>query len=217
MRLLSLALALLLAPALALANDAKGTPPTAKEARNTPTSQVMEGLAPMDRTILDKGQMTDARLAAFIHRVNGFEVKAGELAQKKATSASIRDYGRTLADDHAKADRDLTDVAKRAGLSLDDSALTATDKEKLAIEDNKLAVLERMDGKNFEVGFGTVLYNGHDAVIDMLNRHRGAIRSPELRKLVADTLPVLEHHRDLAEKLKARPLPQGRPPVKSPR
>ena len=78
-----------------------------------------------------------------------------------------------------------------------------------------VASASREGGRNGAAG--TVLYNGHDAVIDMLNRHRGAIRSPELRKLVADTLPVLEHHRDLAEKLKARPLPQGRPPVKSPR
>src|SRR5207248_4110769 len=132
------------------------------------------------------GQMTDARLAEFLHRVNGFEVKAGELAQKKATSAAARDYGRDLVQDHSKADRDLTEVAKRAGFTLDESALTAVDKEKLGIEDNKLGVLERMNGKDFEAGFGTVLYNGHDAVIDMLKRHRGAIRSADLRKRVAD-------------------------------
>ena len=189
MRLTAIALAVLLIPALARAADRTNTPAA-------PIDPTLTGV-PTTESQIEK--MSDARIAATLHHVNQMEIDAGNLAQAQCQTARCKEFGRILVAEHQKADTQLIDIARRASFDLD--ALTAKDRAKLQIDDNKMDQVKRMHGALFDKTFGQVMANGHGNVLDMLRDHKGDIRSGELKRFVENTIPVLENHKDLAAKI----------------
>jgi len=53
-----------------------------------------------------------------LHKANQDEINAGKLAQQKANDPAVKDFAKMLVDDHTKADQQVTDVAKRANVTL---------------------------------------------------------------------------------------------------
>jgi len=196
-------LALALAPALARAED-KGTTQTTNQSISTNEGARTAGNA---TNTADTGQqrhgeakMTDARLVAILHHVNQDEIAAGKLAQQKGQSAEIKSYGQQLIDDHTKSDQEVKAAAKQAGIDIKESALTAQDKQMMKVDKNKMDQLKKMSGAKFDHTFAQVMAKDHDHVISMLKDHKSDIRSADLQQLVEKTIPVLEQHKDLAEK-----------------
>ena len=143
--------------------------------------------------------MTDERMVTLLHRVNQEEIAAGGLAQKKGTSADIRNYGMRLLADHTRSDQEVMAAAKRAGISPNDSALTAHDKEMMRVERTRMDQLKRMSGREFDEAFAQELSRDHDHMASMLRDNRKQVSAP-IQELVENTLPVLEEHKDLADK-----------------
>jgi putative membrane protein len=192
-----LVFALLLAPALAWAED-KGTTKATDAARTDANPMNTPDTGKTARAGDDT--LTDARLVALLHHVNKDEIAAGKLAQAKGQSAAIKSYGKRLVSDHTRSDQQLTAAAKRAGIAIQDSALTAHDKEEMKVQQNKMDQLKKLKGAEFDRAFGSTLAQDHDHMVSMLRDHKDDLRSPELKQLVDKTIPVLEQHKDLAEK-----------------
>jgi putative membrane protein len=193
-----LVVALLLAPAFARAEDKGTTKTNSQDAARTDAN-------PMNTPDTGKAQageekMTDARLVALLHHVNQDEIAAGKLAQQKGQSASIKSYGKQLVADHSKSQQEVTAAAQQAGVAIKDSALTAHDKEMMKVDKNKMDQLKRLSGAEFDVAFAQELARDHDHMVSMLRDHKGDIQSADLKQLVEKTIPVLEKHKDLAEK-----------------
>ena len=144
-------------------------------------------------------KMTDARLVALLHHVNQDEIAAGKLAQR-GQSVDIKAYGKQLVTDHSSSDQEVMAAAKKAGISPTDSALTASDKEMMRVDKNKMGQIKRMSGAEFDRTFAQVLVQDHQHMISLLRDHKGDLQSPELKTLVDNTIPVLEKHKDLARK-----------------
>ena len=60
----------------------------------------------------------DANVIRKLHHANEMEVEAGNLAKSKGDSKAVKAFGEELARDHAKADNDVRDLAKKKKLSL---------------------------------------------------------------------------------------------------
>ena len=159
---------------------------------------VAPGLAHAAKAADEK--MTDARLVALLHHVNQDEIAAGKLAQQKGQSVDIKAYGKQLVTDHSSSDQEVMAAAKKAGISPSDSALTASDKEMMRVDKNKMEQIKRMSGAEFDRTFAQVLVQDHQHMISLLRDHEGDLQSPELKTLVDNTIPVLEKHKDLARK-----------------
>ena len=144
-------------------------------------------------------KMTDERMVTLLHRVNQDEIAAGCLAQRKGTSTDIRNYGMRLLADHTRSDQDLMAAAKKAGVSPNDSALTADDKEMVRVDRKRMEQLKRMSGREFDEAFAQELSRDHDHMVAMLRESRKQVSAP-IRELVENTIPVLEEHKDLADK-----------------
>jgi predicted outer membrane protein len=70
-----------------------------------------------------------------------------------------------------------------------------------------------MSGAEFDKTFAQVLAKDHDHMVSMLRDHKDDLKSPELKQLVENTIPVLEQHKDMAEKAgRSTPQSQGRSP-----
>jgi len=158
-------------------------------------------LAHGDKAMNMNKMMDEGRIAAFLHQVNQEEIDAGKLAQRQGTSQDLRDYGRMLTDDHQQADKALMDAAKKDHLNLDKSVLNADDQQKLANNKTKMDQVKAMKGAEFDKSFAQTMANGHKDVIGMLRDNRDNIKSAELKKFVDATIPKLETHRDVADRI----------------
>jgi putative membrane protein len=205
----TVALSLALMPALARAEDKTGTTTsssqqntarTGSDPMNTPANVKQRGSAAANTgASADEPKMTDARLAALLHHVNKEEIDAGKLAEKQGKSEEIKTFGQKLVTDHTKADKDLTAAAKKAGVSISESALATKDKEESKVDMNKMDQLKKMSGTEFDRTFAQVMSHDHEQVITMLRDHESDIKSPELKRLVSSLMPVLQSHKDMAD------------------
>jgi putative membrane protein len=211
-----MAFALAVAPALAHAEDKSTTKTTSKDAARTDANPMntpdTDNRGKRSASTADE-KMTDARLIALLHHVNQDEIAAGKLAQQKGQSADIKKYGQQLVEDHTKSDAEVKAAAQKAGISPSDSALTKHDREMMRTDKNKMEQIKKMSGAEFDKTFAQVLAKDHDHMISMLRDHKEDLKSPELKQLVDSTIPVLEQHKDMAEKAERKaPQTQGRSP-----
>ena len=210
-----MAFALAVAPALAHAEDKSTTKTTSKDAARTDANPMNtpDTDKPGKKSAAADEKMTDARLVTLLHHVNQDEIAAGKLAQQNGQSADIQKYGKQLVEDHTKSDADVKAAATKAGISPSESALTAHDREMMRVDKNKMDQLKKMSGAEFDKTFAQVLAKDHDHMVSMLRDHKDDLKSPELKQLVDNTIPVLEQHKDMAEKAgRSTPQPQGRSP-----
>ena len=207
------AFALMLAPVLAHAEE-KGTTSTTSEQAKPETKDAQKTAGnPMNTpdtarsdttrtaaTPATQEKLTDARLVTLMQKVNKEEIEAGKLAQKKGQSADIKNFGKKLVADHTKSQHEVAAAAKKAKISASDSTLTLQDKEQEKIGKNKMDQLKRLSGAEFDKAFAQEMSNDHDHMISLLRDHKGDLQSDELKTLVDNTLPVLEQHKDMADK-----------------
>jgi putative membrane protein len=201
------ALALMLAPALARAEEKSTTQTTSKDAArtagnpmNTPDTDKSTAASSTSASSSDqKEKMTDARLITILQKVNKEEIDAGKLAQKNGQSADIKNFGKKLVADHTKSQTEVAAAAKKAGISQSDSALTSHDREMMKVDKNKMDQLKKLTGNEFDKGFATVMSNDHKHMVSMLKDGKSDLKSEDLKTLVDNTLPVLQQHQDMAD------------------
>jgi len=161
----------------------------------------------------EDAKMTDERLVTILHDTNKEEIQAGRLAQQQGSSADIKSYGEKLVTDHTKADEQVMAAASKAGVKPNPSSLTAHDKEMMQTDKKKMDQMKRLSGSQFDAAFAQEMSRDHDHMISMLRDARQHV-SPPIQELVQQTIPVLQQHKDLADKASksADQKTQGRQP-----
>jgi predicted outer membrane protein len=118
--LLAAALVLALVPFASRADDKKPITTTDKDVTQADEpSQSMNRDSTM-KTAASRGSMdrkdmtmTDDQVLRHLHHANLEEIKAGQMAQSKASSADVKDYARTLVTDHQQADKQVLAMADK--------------------------------------------------------------------------------------------------------
>src|SRR5438270_9124478 len=88
---------------------------------NSPRSSNAPGYG--DRTAADRPatttlSSTDKDFAMKAAQGGMAEVALGNLAQQQGSSSKVKDFGKKLANDHSKANDELTQIASREGITL---------------------------------------------------------------------------------------------------
>jgi len=162
-----------------------------------------------DRDRMSMRDWTPSRILAKLHHLNQEEIEAGKMAQSNG-GARAQDFGRMLVDDHSKADRELTDLAKKLNIDLSAAPMhKSPDKaqEKMKMHDT----LSSLHGDDFDKAFGKHMADGHERVIALVRSWRSNCKEQDLCSFFDKTLPVLQKHLDAAQALQ-RPVAQGRRP-----
>jgi putative membrane protein len=162
-----------------------------------------------DREQMSMRDWTPSRILGKLHHVNQEEIEAGKMAQSNG-GARAQDFGRMLVDDHTKADRELTDLAKK--LNVDLSAAPMHKSPEKAQEKMKMRdTLASLRGDDFDKAFAKQMADGHEKVIALVRSWRSNCKEQDLCSFLDKTLPVLQKHLDAAHALQ-RPAAQGRRP-----
>ena len=141
----------------------------------------------------DSTQMEDdAKFAVTAANGGLLEVQLGKLAKTKATSPQVLEFASMMVDDHSAANKELMDLAGKKVITLP------------AILDNKTQKeyndFEKMGKKDFDKAYMDYMVKDHKEDIDEFKKEAESGKDAELKAFANKTIPVLQHHLEIAEK-----------------
>lgn len=138
----------------------------------------------------------DSKAAMFLTNAmkgDNSEVRAGKLAAEKGSTQAVRDFGKMLADDHAKAGKEVAALASSMGVQ----ARTATTPE----ADASYAKLQGLSGAAFDKEFARAAIASHQKGIATYQAEADSKDPAGITDLAKKTLPTLKHHLEAARSL----------------
>ena len=119
------------------------------------------------------------------------EVELGKLAQDKAASTEVKNFGKRMVDDHSKANDELQSLAKTKNIMLP-TDLDAKDK---AVRDR----LSKLSGAAFDRAYMNAMVTDHRKDASEFKRESTAGTDPDVKAFASKTLTTVEEHLKLAQ------------------
>jgi len=119
------------------------------------------------------------------------EVELGQLAQQKAYSDQVKQFGARMAQDHSKANEELKQLATSKGVQVPASLDKDAQKDK--------AKLEKLSGADFDREYMKMMVDDHKDDVSAFEKTAKSGKDPELKSFAAKTLPTLQEHKQLAQ------------------
>jgi putative membrane protein len=124
------------------------------------------------------------------------EVQLGQLAQQKATSPQIKQFGQRMVTDHSQANQDLQQIAKQENLTLP----TQPDSKDRATEQR----LNGMSGSAFDTAYSQDMISDHEQDIAAFREEAQSGEDPALKGFAQKYLPVLQQHLQMAQAIEKK-------------
>jgi putative membrane protein len=134
---------------------------------------------------------------------NQAEIQMGQLAQERAQSDQVREYGQMLSSQHEKANQDVQSLAQQKDVQLSAAPGKDAEKEQKDLQ-GKLEKLQQAQAQDFDKQFLDTMVDSHGKTIDNLSKLEQDVTDPKIKQLIQQQLPVLQQHHDQAEQLKAQ-------------
>ena len=121
------------------------------------------------------------------------EVQLGELAQQKASSQKVKDFGAMMVRDHSKMNDELKQLAASKNITLP----PAPGEDHM----DHIKKLSEKSGKEFDKDYMKMMVDDHKDDIDKFEKCSKDAKDPELQALATKSLPILREHYDAAKKI----------------
>ena len=118
------------------------------------------------------------------------EVEMGKLAQQKAASEQVKQFGSRMVADHSKANDELKQIASSKGLTLP-GELDAKHKA-------KMAKMQKLSGAAFDRAYMDDMLADHKHDVADFQKEASSGRDADLKGFASKTLPTLQDHLKLA-------------------
>jgi putative membrane protein len=132
----------------------------------------------------------DSKLIFQMASSNIMEVRLGQMAQQKASNASVKQFGQQMVTDHTNLENQLTGLVSKNNSNFQ----PAMSKENEA----EVSRLEKLSGAQFDQQYMTSMIQHHQQDISTLQSQGQSAKSGEARQMIAAALPVLQQHLSLA-------------------
>ncbi len=141
----------------------------------------------------------DAQIAMIAVVANGVDVDAGKVAAEKSTNKEVKAFAETMVRDHTAVNAKATALAKKLGVTPEESA---TSKSLKADGDKTLAKLKGMSGAAFDKAYVDNEVAYHEAVIGVVtNTLIPNTKNAELKSLLESAGPIFNSHLEHAKHL----------------
>jgi putative membrane protein len=151
------------------------------------TSNNNAGSAMVDEKVMDFAK--DASTGGMM------EVELGNLAQQKAKSQKVKDFGKMMVDDHTKLNNEFKDIASKKSIDL---PATVTDDQRKEIDD-----LSKKSGADFDKAYVNMMVDDHKKDIAAFKKAEGDVSDNDVKNFITNSLPTLQKHLDAIEAIKA--------------
>lgn len=138
-----------------------------------------------------------------LHHLNQKEIRMGEMAQNKAQSPEVKEFAKTMVQDHKKLENTLRKQAQNQQVSL-------SDYKAAGYEEETMNNLEQLSGTEFDRAFMELGKLSHKQDIQELQATQDAVENQQIKDLVKnDVMPILQRHQKSADKIKLQPSQQA--------
>jgi putative membrane protein len=121
------------------------------------------------------------------------EVTAGKLAAERGLDPAVKSFGQKMVTDHSAANDMLKSLADSKQVNLPDSVSPE--------EHTALGKLEGLNGTDFDQAYSQMMVKDHHEDISEFEKEAAKGQDPDVRAFAAKTLPTLQHHLMLANRL----------------
>jgi putative membrane protein len=121
------------------------------------------------------------------------EVELGKMAEDKAASDQVKDFGKRMVKDHSDANDKLKAIAARNGLDLP----AETDAKHKALADR----LGKLSGAAFDRAYMSEMVKEHKHDVDHFRTGTNQLQDPDLKEFASSTLPTLQDHLSEAQRV----------------
>ncbi|HLO60478.1 MAG TPA: DUF4142 domain-containing protein [Bacteroidales bacterium] len=121
------------------------------------------------------------------------EVQLGKLAQQKASSQLVKDFGKMMERDHSDANTKLRAATSKLGVPVSSSIM----KE----HQDKIEDVSDKTGKDFDKAYIDLMVKDHKDDVDKFEKAADNLEDPTLKQWASSTLPVLKKHLAEAQKI----------------
>ncbi len=121
------------------------------------------------------------------------EMQLGSLAQQKAASPQVKQFGQMLVNDHTQANQELQDIAQQLDITLPEQPPA-----KANAEERKL---RGMSGQQFDHEFLQHAITDHRQDISAFEKEAKSGKDADLKSFAQRTLPILRKHLQMAQSL----------------
>lgn len=137
----------------------------------------------------------DRQFMTMAARANMTEAHEGQMAEAQASQAQVKDFGRTLVQDHTDAYVRLSEVAAKTGVSIPKGINTGRDRT--------IQQLTHLKGAAFDRQFARDEIAAHRQAVAAFKREADHGSNPDVKEYASKMVPTLEKHLQLAENLVA--------------
>jgi len=145
----------------------------------------------------DRKSEKDAEFLVEAAGINMKEIKLGELAQERGTTADVKDLAKMMIKEHTQATQDLQKLADSKSIVLP-TALT---------EDGQDAwdkLNEQKTGKDFDKEYCDMMVDGHEKAIRKFEDAASDAKDMDIRNWASSMLPALNGHLEHAKMCKEK-------------
>ena len=181
------------------ASDASETADNVKEGVNEGVNDVKEGAnnvkEGVENSMATNTTMQEVDTKFMVKAASGgmMEVELGQMAQQKAKSQKVKDFGAMMVRDHTQANNELKALAANKNVSLPASL----------VEEHQTHVnnMKEKAGADFDKAYMSMMVDDHEKDISDFTNESTSGNDAEVKAFAAKTLPVLQGHLTAAKSL----------------
>lgn len=127
-------------------------------------------------------------------QANMAEIQTGQLAQEKAASQDVKQFGQHMVEEHGKALQELQTLAQKKGVDLPQQP----DRE----HQKTMQDLQKLSGKDFDQKYiKEVGVKSHREATKLFQQSASRAKDPEVRAFAEEMLPDIKQHLQMAQKM----------------
>ena len=136
------------------------------------------------------------------------EVELGNLAVQRGSADAVKQFGKTMVDDHSAANTELAQLAATKGITL----RATLDAKHQAL----VTKLSKLTGTAFDKTYSKEMLSDHTKAVSKFERQSTRGGDADLKAFAAKTLPTLKNHLEMAKSLNAKPAKPATTSTKTP-
>jgi putative membrane protein len=138
---------------------------------------------------------SDQRHFEHLAQSNMAEIQTSKLAQSKASSDEVKQYGERMVEDHGKMLEQQRTMAKAKNVKL---PVAPDDKHQAALKR-----LQGLSGQQFDRAYMEQMVQDHQAALRLVKDIAGKADDPELKAMGEKAVPEIQKHLEMAKQLAA--------------
>jgi putative membrane protein len=144
---------------------------------------------------------SDPQIAGIVVTANQIDVDAGKLAKSKSKNKDVKDFAQLMITDHTAVNKQAGALAKKLGVTPEDSDTSNSLKKGAA---DNVANLKTLKGAQFDKAYVDHEVAYHQAVLDAIDKVLiPSAQNAELKDLITKVRPAIATHLDHAKHIQA--------------